>query len=69
MLQRLLLRRAWFRRRKVEELRNGAAGALALIATREANSVLELGQKSKYASIRKACQQALRRQVPAEQRF
>jgi hypothetical protein len=69
MLQRLLLKRAWFRRRRVEELRQGAASALALIATREAKSVLELGQKSKYASIRKACQQALRRRVPAEQRF
>jgi HEAT repeat protein len=69
MLQKLLLKRAWFRRRKVEELRRGAASALALIATREAKSVLELGQKSKYASIRKACQQALRRQAPAEQRF
>jgi len=69
MLQRLLLKRAWLRRRRVEELRQGAASALALIATREAKSVLELGQNSKYASIRKACQQALRRRVPAEQRF
>jgi hypothetical protein len=68
LLRGLLLKRAWFRRKKAEELRTGAANALALIASREAKSVLELGQKSKVAVIRKACQQALRRQAPAEQR-
>jgi HEAT repeat protein len=68
-LRRLLMKKAWFRRRRVNELRQGAAGALALIGTREAKAVLELGQKSKNTSIRKACQQALRRQIPKEQRF
>ncbi len=69
LLRKLLVKNAWFRRKKVDELRQGAASALALIATREAKAVLELGQESRNARIRKACQQALRRQVPAEQRF
>jgi len=69
LLRKLLMKKAWFRRKKVDELRQGAASALALIASREAKEVLELGQESKNARIRKACQQALRRQVPTEQRF
>lgn len=69
LLRKLLMKKAWLRRKKVDELRQGAASALSLIATREAKAVLELGQESRNASIRKACQQALRRQVPAEQRF
>lgn len=69
LLRKLLMKKAWFRRKKVDELRQGAASALALIATREAKAVLEQGQGSRSARIRKACQQALRRQVPAEQRF
>jgi HEAT repeat protein len=63
------MKKAWFRRKKVDELRQGAASALALIASREAKEVLERGQESKNARIRKASQQALRRQVPTEQRF
>ncbi len=69
LLRKLLMKKAWFRRKKVDELRQGAASALALIASREAKAVLEQGQESKNARIRKACQQALRRQVPTEQRF
>lgn len=69
LLRKLLMKKAWFRRKKVDELRQGAASALALIASREAKEVLELGQKSKNPRIRKACQQTLRRKVPTEQRF
>jgi HEAT repeat protein len=69
LLRKLLMKKAWFRRKKVDELRQGAASALALIASREAKEVLELGQKSKNARIRKACQQAPRRQAPTGQRF
>ncbi|HEX7371476.1 MAG TPA: HEAT repeat domain-containing protein [Thermodesulfobacteriota bacterium] len=69
LLRKLLMKKAWFRRKKVDELRQGAASALALIASREAKEVLERGQESKNAHIRKASQQALRRQVPTEQRF
>lgn len=69
LLRKLLMKKAWFRRKKVDELRQGAASALALIASREAKEVLERGQESKNARIRKASQQALRRQVPTEQRF
>jgi HEAT repeat protein len=69
LLRKLLLKKAWFRRKKMDELRQGAASALALIASREAKEVLERGQESRNARIRKTCQQALRRQVPKEQRF
>jgi len=69
LLRKLLMKKAWFHRKKVDELRQGAASALALIASREAKEVLERGQESKNAHIRKASQQALRRQVPTEQRF
>jgi len=69
LLRKLLMKKAWFRRKRVEELRQGAASALALIASREAKAVLEQGQESKNTGIRKACQQALRRPAPTEQRF
>ena len=69
LLRKLLMKKAWFRRKRVDELRQGAASALALIASREAKAVLEQGQESKNAGIRKACQQALRRPAPTEQRF
>ena len=69
MLQKLLMKRTWFRRRRAEDSREGAAGALALIGTREAKSVLELGQKSKNATIRRICQRALRRQASVPQKF
>lgn len=69
MLQKLLMKRTWFGRKKAEEAREGAAGALALIGTREAKSILELGQKSKNAAIRRVCQQALRRKSSSPQGF
>jgi HEAT repeat protein len=69
LLGKLLMKKAWLHRKKVDELRQGAASALALIASREAKEVLELGQRSKNAGIRRACQQALRRPGPTEQRF
>jgi HEAT repeat protein len=69
LLQKILMKRSWFQKKKAEEAREGAAGALALIGTPEAKSILELGQKSTNAAIRKVCQQALRRQAPAPQRL
>ena len=69
MLQKLLMKRTWLGRKKADEAREGAAGALALIGTREAKSILELGQKSKNAAIRRVCQQALRRQASPSQRY
>ena len=53
----------------MDDIRQGAASALALIGTREARSVLELGQNSKNASIRKASLQALKRTLPSEKKF
>ncbi len=69
ILQKLLMKKIWVRRKRMDEMRKGAAGALALIGSREAKSVLELGQKSKNASIRRACLQALKRSSSSEQKF
>ena len=69
ILQKLLMKRVWFRSKRINEIRQGAAGALALIGSRGAKSILEMGQKSKNASIRKACLQALKRSSPSEKRF
>jgi len=69
ILQRLLMKKVWFRRKRMDEIRKGAAGALALIGSREAKSVLELGLKSKNASIRRACLQASKRTAPSGQKF
>ena len=52
----------------MDEIRQGAAGALALIGSHDAKSVLEAGQRSKNASIRRACLQALKRSAPSEQK-
>jgi HEAT repeat protein len=68
LLQRLLMKKIWFRRRKMDEIRQGAAGALALIGSHDAKSVLEAGQRSRNASIRRACLQALKRSAPSEQK-
>jgi len=69
ILQKLLMKRVWFRSKRINEIRQGAAGALALIGSRGAKSILEMGQKSKNASIRRACLQALKRTIPSEKRF
>jgi HEAT repeat protein len=69
ILQKLLMKRIWFRSKRINEIRQGAAGALALIGSRGAKSILEMGQKSKNASIRRACLQALKRTIPSEKRF
>jgi len=44
----------------MDEIRIGAANALAMIGTPEARAILERGQNSKEESIRKACLQALK---------
>ncbi len=69
MLHKLLVKKNWFRRKRMDEIRQGAASALALIGSREAKSVLELALKSKNASIRKACLQALKRAAPSGKRL
>jgi HEAT repeat protein len=66
VLQQLLERKSLFGRGKMDEIRLGAAGALATIGTPEARAVLELGKDSKDESIREACLQALRGKTPRE---
>jgi HEAT repeat protein len=60
VLRQLLERKSWFGRGKTEEIRIGAANALAVIGTPEANAILMSGKDSKDESIRDACLQALR---------
>jgi HEAT repeat protein len=50
----------------MDEIRMGAAQALAMIGTPEAMSILESGKDSKEESIRDACLQALRSKTPLE---
>jgi HEAT repeat protein len=60
VLRQLLERKSWFGRGKTEEIRIGAANALAVIGTPEATAILMSGKDSKDESIRDACLQALR---------
>jgi HEAT repeat protein len=66
VLRQLLERKSWFTRGKTDEIRIGAAQALAMIGTPEAISILELGKDSKDEFIRDACLQALRSRTPLE---
>ncbi len=60
ILQQLLEKKSLFGRGKIDEVRIGAANALAMIGTPEALAILESGRNSKDESIREACSQALR---------
>lgn len=64
VLQQLLERKSWFGRGKTDEIRMGAANALAAIGTPEAKAILEEGKNSKDEAIRDACTQALKSQSP-----
>lgn len=65
-LQKMLEQKGWFEMGKKDQIRLGAAGALALIGTPEAKAILEAGRNSKDESIRRACLQAERRQTSKE---
>jgi hypothetical protein len=60
VLQQLLERKSWFARGKLDELRMGAANALAMMRTSEARAVLESGKSSKDETLREACTRAMR---------
>jgi len=62
VLQDLLERKGWFGRGKTDEIRIGAARALAMIGTAEAIAILEEGNDSKDETLRDACTQALKSQ-------
>jgi HEAT repeat protein len=62
VLQDLLERRSWFGRGKTDEIRMGAAQALAMVGTADAKAVLEEGKNSKDETLRDACTQALKSQ-------
>jgi hypothetical protein len=62
VLQQLLERKSLFGRGKTDEVRIGAAMALAMIGTPEAKVILESGKQSKDGSIRNACLLAMRSQ-------
>lgn len=61
-LKKLLEQRSWFGMGQKEDIRLGAAWALAMIGSKEAKAVLEAGKNSRDESIRLACTQALNRQ-------
>jgi HEAT repeat protein len=60
VLQQLLERKSWFGRGKTDEIRLGAANAMAMIGTPEARAILEEGKNSKDESLRDVCTQALK---------
>lgn len=60
VLRQVLERKGWFGRGKTDDLRMGAARALAMIGTPEARGIIESGKQSKDESIREACTKALR---------
>ena len=60
VLRQLLERKSWFGRGKVDEVRIGAARAMAVIGTPEAKAILESGKQSKDEPIREACLRATR---------
>jgi hypothetical protein len=62
VLQDLLERKSWFGRGKTDEIRIGAAHALAMIGTPDAIAILEEGKDSKDETLRDACTQALKSQ-------
>jgi len=64
VLQQLLEQKSWFGRGKTDEIRMGAANAMAMVGTPEAKAILEEGKNSKDESVRDACTQALRSQSP-----
>ena len=66
VLQQLLERKSWFGWGKTDEIRTGAANALAMIGTPEAKAVLMSGKDSKDETIRNACLQALRNKPSRE---
>ena len=60
VLRQLLEKKGWFGRGKTDEVRIGAARALAMIGTPEAKAIVESGRQSKDEAIREACLRALR---------
>jgi HEAT repeat protein len=62
-LQKILEQKSWFGGGKKDEIRVGAASALAVIGTSPAKAILESGKNSKEESIRLACMEAMKRQT------
>jgi HEAT repeat protein len=60
VLRQLLEKKGWFGRGKIDEVRNGAARALAMIGTPDAKAIVESGRQSKDEAIREACLKAAR---------
>ena len=60
VLQQILERKSWLGRGTTDEMRSGAARAMAMIGSSEARAILEAGRDSKETSVRNACLQALR---------
>jgi hypothetical protein len=63
VLQQILERKSWLGRGTTDEMRLGAANALAMIGSSESRAILEAGKDSKDAGVRTACLRALRTQL------
>jgi len=61
VLRDILEKKSFFGRGK-DDLRVGAANALAMVGTSEAKAILEAGRESKDESIRNACARAMKSQ-------
>jgi hypothetical protein len=59
VLEKIVVKRSWFKRPKWDELQVCAIGALRMIGTEESRRILEMGKRSKSQAVRKACLQAL----------
>jgi HEAT repeat protein len=62
VLQQILERKSWLGRGTTDEMRLGAANALAMIGSSESKAILETGKDSKDAGVRTACLRALKTQ-------
>jgi len=60
ILRQLLERKSWFARGKLDEIRVGAANALAMLHSPEARAILESGRSSKDDTLRELCMRAMR---------
>jgi hypothetical protein len=63
VLRQLLERKGWLRRGRLDDLRRGAAKALAMIPGPEAETALRSGRESRDDEVRAACVEALRDRI------
>lgn len=68
VLKELLEKKSWFGRGVTDEIRIGAANALAMIPSSDAKAILEKGSNSRDESIKNACSLALKN-IPSKEQI